>query len=241
MSEQTFLIILISISSLLIILFFINIYYLTKKPKGEKGTLSLKFSEDFQRELERLIEGEIKRTVLETNQRIIDGIIDYYKGQLDVLSREVENRMNNLSKSFEKTLMLYEEKTESFSRKTESKTTNLDKIIQKEISSFSESCAQGKDLILQEAKKKASEFGQDLDKKIDQISQSATKSINQEISKTQKNIEDYKKEKLKEIDEKIYQIIGEVAKKTIGKAIDISDHEQLVMESLEKAKKEKIL
>jgi len=31
-----------------------------------------------------------------------------------------------------------------------------------------------------------------------------------------------------------------VAKKTIGKTIDISTHEELVMASLEKAKKEKI-
>ena len=212
MDNQIFFIILIGFGALVIILFGFDIYYLARRPKEEKGVLSLKFSEKFLPELEKLISQEIKRAISEVNQKVTNEAIESYKKQVSTFSQEAENKM-----------------------------ANLDQIIKKEISKFSQTNSQARDLILQEAKSKTDELGKGLDEKIDRIFQSATESINQKIVQTEKNIEDYKKEKLKELDQKIYQIIGEVAKKTIGKAIDISSHEQLVMEALEKAKKEKIL
>ncbi len=214
MDNQTFFIISISLGILaviVIILFGLDIYYLARRPKEEKGFLSLKFSEKFLPELEKLINQEIKRAISEINQKITDEAIEYYKKQLANFSQEAEKKM-----------------------------ADWDQITKKEILKFSSTCSQAEDLILQETKSKTDELGKSLDKKIDLICQSATESINQKIVQTEKNIEDYRKEKIKEIDQKIYQTIGEVAKKTIGKAIDISGHEQLVMDALEKAKKEKI-
>ncbi len=213
-SNTTFFIISISLSVLaiiVIILFGLDIYYLARRPKEKKGVLSLKFSEKFLPELEKLISQEIKIAISEINQKITDEAIEYYKKQLANFSQEAENKM-----------------------------ADWDQITKKEILKFSSTCSQAEDLILQETKSKTGELGRSLDEKIDLICQSATESINQKIVQTEKNIEDYKKEKIKEMDQKIYQTIGEVAKKTIGKAIDISGHEQLVMEALEKAKKEKI-
>jgi len=212
MDNQTFFIISISLgvfAAIVIILFGLDIYYLAKKPKEEKGILSLKFSEKFLPELEKLISQEIKRAIPEINQKVTNEAIEYYKKQMAIFSQEAENKM-----------------------------ADWDQITKKEILKFSNIYSQAEDLILQAAKNKAGELGKGLDEKISRICQSVTETINQKIAQTEKNIEDYKKEKLKEVDQKIYQIIGEVAKKTIGKAIDISDHEKLVIEALEKAKKE---
>jgi len=196
---------------IVIILFGLDIYYLAKKPKEEKNILSLKLSERFLPELEKLINQEIKRAISEINQKVTNETIEYYKRQLAVFSQEAENKM-----------------------------VNLDRITKEKILKFSNIYSRSEDLLLKIAKAKADELSKGLSEKIGRIYQSTAETINQQILQTENNIKDYKKERLKEIDQKIYQIIGEVAKKTIGKAIDISTHEQLVMEALEKAKKQKI-
>lgn len=211
MDNQIFFIILIGFGVLAIILFGLDIYYLARKPKEEKGVLSLKFSEKFLPELEKIINQEMKRAISEINQKVTNEAMESYKKQMATFSQEAENKM-----------------------------AGWDEITKKEILKFSNTCSRAEDLILQEAKSKANELSKGLDEKIDRICQSATESINQKIAKTEKNIEDYKKEKLKEIDQKIYQMIGEVAKKIIGRAIDLSTHEKLVIETLQKAKKEGI-
>lgn len=60
--------------------------------------------------------------------------------------------------------------------------------------------------------------------------------LNYEASK--KEIEDYKKEELEKIDSKIYELLEKISKLVLGKALSLSDHEGLIEESLQKAKKE---
>ena len=55
----------------------------------------------------------------------------------------------------------------------------------------------------------------------------------------QAQVDKYTNAKYKEIDEKVYEIISETAKNTVGKVINIIDHQQLVMTALEAAKKDK--
>lgn len=54
-----------------------------------------------------------------------------------------------------------------------------------------------------------------------------------------KDLASYSKEKFKEVDAKVYQIISETAKNTVGKVINIVDHQELVMQALDEAKKDK--
>ena len=218
MNTQIFFIILLGFGILVImaiILFGLDIYYLakkSKKEKEEKDIISLKFSEGFLSELEKMINQETKKTISGISQKISDEVTKSYEKQIAVFSQEAENKI-----------------------------ANWDEVTKKEILKFSNACSQAEDSILQEIKRGTNELSEGLVEKIDGIYQVAKTFINQKIAQTEKNIEDYKKEKLKEIDQKIYQIIEDVAKKTIGKAIDLSTHEELVIQSLEKAKKEKIL
>ena len=128
MDNQTFFIISISLgvfAAIVIILFGLDIYYLAKKPKEEKGILSLKFSEKFMSELEKLISQDIKIAILEINQKVINEAIEYYKKQMAIFSQEAENKM-----------------------------ANWDQINKKEILKFSNIYSQAEDLILQKAKSK---------------------------------------------------------------------------------------
>ena len=62
--------------------------------------------------------------------------------------------------------------------------------------------------------------------------------IEKEYSSAQKNVEDYKNEMLRKAEEKIYKILEAVAKLTLWKSIPLAQHEQLIIEALEKAKKD---
>jgi len=114
-------------------------------------------------------------------------------------------------------------------------------LILREIKEINQSLIKEREEILKEIKATGNKIIEELQKKVFQTLESFSESIKSKISETQKAIEEYKKEKLEEIDKKIYRMIIDVAKKVLGKAIDISTHEKLVIEALEKAKKENVL
>ena len=212
MDIQFLITILIGFGILVIILFGIDIYQLTKKAKEEKGVMSLKFSETFLLELEKIINQEIKKTISNTGEKI----------------------NNKIVKSFE-------EQAINIFLKAEDKLLDHSEEIKKQSLKFSDTCSLAEQLVAKQSEKIAEQLAENLDQKIDQVYQAATKSVSQKIDQTEKSIDNYKKEKLNEIDQKIFQIIEDVAKKTIGKSIDLSLHEELVVQALEKAKKENFL
>jgi len=59
-----------------------------------------------------------------------------------------------------------------------------------------------------------------------------------EILKTE--IENHKKEKMQKVDSEIYGLLEEISKLVLGKALSLSEHEELIEESVKKAKKEGI-
>ncbi|MBI2049299.1 hypothetical protein HYT32_00050 [Candidatus Roizmanbacteria bacterium] len=64
--------------------------------------------------------------------------------------------------------------------------------------------------------------------------------IRHEYSLAKKHIDAYTESELKMVDEKIYEILETVSKLVLGKSLKLSDHETLIIDSLEKAKKERI-
>lgn len=64
------------------------------------------------------------------------------------------------------------------------------------------------------------------------------KKLAEEIAKVSQEVEAYKAEQLKTINESMSKIIAKVSQEVLGKTIPLSDHEDLVIEALEKAKKE---
>lgn len=64
------------------------------------------------------------------------------------------------------------------------------------------------------------------------------KKITEEFETAQKEIEAYKAEQFKKIDESIKKAIISISEKVLGKAIPLSQHEKLVLDALEVAKRE---
>jgi F0F1-type ATP synthase membrane subunit b/b' len=66
----------------------------------------------------------------------------------------------------------------------------------------------------------------------------AQKRIADEYAKLEKEIQEKREQKLKELDDNIYKVLTNVSKEIIGKSIDTSSQQELIIKSLEKAKKE---
>lgn len=64
------------------------------------------------------------------------------------------------------------------------------------------------------------------------------KKIDNDYLSVKKEIQNYKETELKKIDQEIYAILERISKLVLGKALSLSDHEDLIRKSLEKAKKE---
>lgn len=61
---------------------------------------------------------------------------------------------------------------------------------------------------------------------------------NKEMDQIKNQMESYKKEQLQIVDAQVNSIIQKVAKDVIGKTLSVSEHEDLVLEALDEAKKE---
>lgn len=207
----------------------ILVFYLILKleKRGKNLTENTSVSKGFQQNLEKLIVRETQKNISETKQRIqqaIDYFIEIWRKQFEEISREIQSKSSEALRE-----LVNESKT---------RVTNLDQEIQKEISELNKISSDAQDLLLQGTKEVTNKLSQDLSKEIFQAYKSVEGNLNQQIVDMKKEVENYKEEKLRDVDEKIYQILGKVAKKTMGKTVDLSTHEELVMEVLEKAKKE---
>jgi len=217
-------------------IFALIFYYLHLSSRKEKnGYIFLKTTKEFEKCLEKLMGAEIKKLILELNKKTQDLIgeaVDFYKKEIALLSQLLEKEALEMSAFNEKV-------QERILKGAEEKLKTLKEEVEKEISDFRKIQSRSQALLTQKVKNEIERLSSGMVEQINSIYQSTSEKMNEKILKKEKEIEEYKREKIKELDQKIYQIITEVAKKTIGKTIDVSTHEELVMEALEKAKKEK--
>ena len=62
-----------------------------------------------------------------------------------------------------------------------------------------------------------------------------------DIDKLKQDLEKYRSDKFAQIDQQVKVMVTDVAKQVLGKVIDVSTHENLVKDALERAKKEGFL
>ncbi len=75
--------------------------------------------------------------------------------------------------------------------------------------------------------------------KLTVLSQKEVKSkIDKDYAAAIKTIANYKNEELEKIDNGIYGLLEKISRLVLGKALNLSEHEDLILESLEKSKKE---
>ena len=227
LSSQFFLIIAsISVFGLFLIGILIYLIFFLRLSEKEEGKyIYLKTSKEFSQQLEKLMEEELKKVVVDLNRKaqlVSEKMINSYEKEISSFFQGINGEFNQISK---------------VNREIQNR---LSKEAEKKMAEFDGSYLQAQNILFQEAKKKTVELGNNISEKVAQIYHLMEESLKEKNIQIEKDIESYKKEKLDKLDREIYLVIGEVAKKTIGKTINLSTHEKLVMEALEKAEKEVI-
>ena len=160
--------------------------------------------------------GELQN--LENSRKQIELLQGKFKESLeDVITKNstlVENVTNNILKYYQDTVTTL---TLNYNQNSEKMMATLNEELRKKVAELSEINA--KELVGAKA--------------------IVDTELKKELTVMQSQIDKYTKEKYRQIDEKIYEIVAETAKNTVGKVINIVDHQQLVMTALEQAKKDK--
>lgn len=88
------------------------------------------------------------------------------------------------------------------------------------------------------AEKKLSEFQKALEEKTMNSQGALDKTITEQSKQLEQELAQYRTQKMQAIDAQAASIIEQATEKILGKAISVSQHEQLVLEALEQAKKD---
>ncbi|OGM03886.1 hypothetical protein A2129_01460 [Candidatus Woesebacteria bacterium GWC1_42_13] len=71
--------------------------------------------------------------------------------------------------------------------------------------------------------------------------QEAKKAVSDAYKQVELEVVAYRKVREKQVDERIFEVLEDVTSKVVGKAMSLSDHEELVVKALEEAKSQNVL
>mgnify|MGYP007094572576 CR=1 FL=1 len=178
-------------------------------------------SKELEKKIENFLEDELKKITEEITQSLKNFIKEStieYKKEIALLPGKIEEELS---------------KTTMFSRELQSK---LHKKAEEEIVELTNVFLELKNTLVSQAQSMTEKLIERLSKEAFKIYLQVLYPLKGKTKKVERKLENYKKKKLEEIDQKIYKIVEETSKEILGKTIDLSTHEDLVIESLEKAK-----
>jgi len=204
------------------------VFYLSKITKTLHANLDLG-DEAFQKNANLLNEARIKaiKIIDDANNQALD-IISKITLSTDVTSETFKEDLSHASstqiKKFEKATAdftaLYSQVLQDLKTKNIEVFQNVSKDIEintmEEIKNFKESMQKLTTLSQKEVGRK----------------------IDTDYETAREEIENYRKDELRKIDSGIYELLEKISKLVLGKALSLSEHEDLIEKSLEKAKKE---
>ena len=143
-------------------------------------------------------------------------------------------------------------KTETFSRETkDAMIAELGKVSTEYIGSYKQALNEAKTEtvsvlagVSKDLKSKAlsevETFKGSLQAEIKSSQEALRQAVNAGYQKIEGEIDKYRKVRLQQVDVAIFEILREVSQRVIGKALTLEEHEELVIKSLEEAKKENV-
>ncbi len=84
-------------------------------------------------------------------------------------------------------------------------------------------------------------FKGSLQKEIQSAHVALKEAVNEGYRKVEEELGNYRQARMRQVDETIFEILREVSRRVLGKAISLDEHEELAIKALEEAKKENVL
>jgi hypothetical protein len=202
-----------------LVLFFFVGYYLLKFAKKERD---LDEKEKQLKEKEGRIDTEyhlIVDNALTKERKIIEDAIDQAKAIIDKTQFVSQDSREIINKALQEMVVSTQRESNNIGQKFISDyEIFLNELSRSSLGNFQNT---------------AKLFGTDLENQIKEFRATLLPNI-------EKEIEDYKEQRIKEMDQAVNALVQKVSQKTLNKSIPLEDHNNLVIESLEKAKEEGI-
>ena len=165
-------------------------------------------------------------------------ISDKFKNELqERINRELET---NMSKAMEMVQDTTKDITEEYKKYlasiAEQQAGTLNSTVQRQMNTLSQITAS----VGESAKEQIQSLNGLIEKELSNVREQIGASVKEEVEQVRGEMKQYKEEKVKEIDKQIYQLVSEIAKESIGRALNTSEQQEIVLNSLEKAKAEKV-
>ena len=204
------------------------VFYLSRITKNLRSSLNVK-DETFQKDEDLINEARIKavRMIDDANNKALD-IVNKITLSTDISSEKFKENLSRVSSS---QIKEFEKATSDFI-KVYSQT--LRDLRLKNIEIFQNV---SKDIEIN-ASEELKDFKESMEKLTVLSQKEVKKKIDTDYETARGEIESYKKEELSKNDSNIYGLLEKKSKLVLGKALSLSEHEDLIEKSLEKAKKE---
>jgi len=215
------------ISILTLVVFFMAIIYLYRLYRKSKELE--KRQERVYQEASKIIENAHKKS-----KTIIEETIEKAKETLFKTEYLKDDVKKDLENTFAKAAQKAEEMLAKDLRQFDGEYKNLFKDIKQE---YLEAVGEALGSLEKTAQKEIEEFRKSLKKETIGSGSIINKKAEEEFLKAQKEVEEYKAKQLKFIDSSVNKIIVKVVKEATGKIVSISDHQEIILDSLNNAKR----
>lgn len=158
---------------------------------------------------------------LETSKQFLKTQTDQLlKTMKDGLSETLSNTSNNIQTTTTKTLEDYHQSLLNLNESLKNYASELQQKLGAETAG------------------RIDQFNQEIQKEIASVRSLNQEKVNTRLQTLDQELDKIKKEHYEALQKSIFVVLARISKKVLGRSIDISTHEQLVIDALEKAKKE---
>jgi hypothetical protein len=218
-------------------------------------------TEQFEQALTQIVqtEGDVVGKMQTTAEEELKRISETITGKALNYELELETKLNEKLKAAEEEILKIRNAIDEIESTGEKGVEDLKKKIEEKTTEYQTLLAEKIKREIAEAQAEAEKYKESI-AKIEEVGRQGVESIskivtettlacqeglqtkiNEEFDHAKGEIAKYKEEKLKAIDEEAEKIIKKLSIELLGKAIKIDEHEKILLDALEKAKKESIL
>lgn len=182
--------------------------------------------------------GKLRSLTAKKEEKILKEAVEKSKATVDATLTELQG-VENLSEEAKENL---QNQTQQLVQKSISKDSEIFQNIIKDITQNYKTELQNlNNLQKEEYSKLFTSSKASLETEIANLSQEVARISTQEKEKIEAELGAYKQKVKTDLDQRVFSVLSDVARETIGQSIDINKHEELVMKALQRAKNERFI
>lgn len=181
--------------------------------------------------------GKLQRHLVKKEEKVLEEALEESKSSVEGTLRELKG----IEEITEETKRSLNSKADALIQETLSKYTQIFQNITKDIGNSYESELQGLNNLQQAHYLKILEDAKaSIEDQVRKLREEVVHQSNEIRGKVEEEMGSYKEKLKSDLDQRVFEVLSEVARETLGASVDLNKHQELVMKSLQRAKEEKL-